>query len=51
VIATGALLRPENVQEAYRELATSRVDEWIGAKRGGCRIIAPGGDLIAQPQW
>jgi nitrilase len=48
VIATSALLRPENVQEAYRELATSEVDEWIGAGQGGCRIIAPGGDVIAQ---
>jgi nitrilase len=48
VIATSALLRPENVQEAYRELATSEVDEWIGARQGGCRIIAPGGDVIAQ---
>lgn len=48
VIATSALLRPEDVQEAYRELAISKIDEWIGAKRGGCRIIAPGGDVIAQ---
>jgi nitrilase len=48
VIATSALLRPENVQEAYRELAASEIDEWMGAKQGGCRIIAPGGDVIAQ---
>jgi nitrilase len=48
VIATSALLRPEDVQEAYRELAISEIDEWIGAKQGGCRIIAPGGDVIAQ---
>jgi nitrilase len=48
VIATSALLRPEDVQEAYRELATSQVDEWIGAKKGGCRIIAPRGEVIAQ---
>jgi nitrilase len=48
VIATSALLRPEDVQEAYRDLAISKVDEWIGAKQGGCRIIAPGGNVIAQ---
>ena len=48
VIATSALLRPEDVQEAYRELAISKIDEWIGAKKGGCRIIAPSGDVIAQ---
>jgi nitrilase len=48
VIATSALLRAEDVQEAYRELAASRIDEWIGAEKGGCRIIAPGGDVIAQ---
>jgi hypothetical protein len=24
------------------------IDEAIGATRGGCRIIAPGGDVIAQ---
>ncbi|HNS51819.1 MAG TPA: carbon-nitrogen hydrolase family protein [Anaerolineae bacterium] len=48
VIATSALLRPEDVQEAYRALATSEVDEWIGAKKGGCRIIAPSGTVIAQ---
>jgi nitrilase len=48
VIATSALLRPEDVQEAYRELAISKIDEWIGAKKGGCRIIGPGGDVIAQ---
>ncbi|MFC1879057.1 carbon-nitrogen hydrolase family protein [Chloroflexota bacterium] len=48
VIATSALLRPEDVQEAYRELAISKIDEWIGAKQGGSRIIAPGGDVIAQ---
>ncbi len=48
VIATSALLRPEDVQDDYRELAISKIDEWIGAKQGGCRIIAPGGDVIAQ---
>jgi nitrilase len=48
VIATSALLRPEDVQEAYRELAISTIDRWIGAKKGGCRIIAPGGNVIVQ---
>ena len=48
VIATSALLRPEDVQEAYRELAISRIDDWTNAKKGGCRIIAPGGNVIAQ---
>jgi len=48
VIATGALLRPEDVQEAYREQAIRECDEWIGAKKGGCRIIDPSGDVIAQ---
>ncbi len=48
VIATSALMRPEDVQEAYRELAISEIDEWIGAKKGGCRIIAPRGSVIAQ---
>ena len=48
VMATSALLRPEDVQEAYRQLAISKIDEWTGAKKGGCRIIAPGGDVIAE---
>jgi len=48
VIATSALMRPEDVQEEYRDLAKSEIDEWIGAKKGGCRIIAPSGDEIAQ---
>jgi len=48
VMATSALLRPEDVQEAYRELAMSQIDEWIRAKKGGCRIIDPGGHVIAQ---
>jgi nitrilase len=48
VIATSALLRPDDVQEEYRELAESQIDEWIGARQGGCRIIAPGGDVIAR---
>ena len=48
VIATSALMRPEDVQEVYRDLAISRIDEWSGAKQGGSRIIAPAGDVIAQ---
>jgi predicted amidohydrolase len=48
VIATGALLRPEDVQETYRDLAVSRVEEWIGDRQGGCSIITPMGDVIAQ---
>ncbi len=48
VIATSALLRPEDVQEAYRELAISRIDKMLDAKKGGSRIIAPGGDVITQ---
>ncbi len=48
VIATSALLRPGDVQEAFRELAINKIDEWMGAKQGGCRIIAPGGNVIAQ---
>lgn len=48
VIATSALMRPEDVQEEYRELAISRIDEWSGAKQGGSCIISPAGDVIAQ---
>jgi nitrilase len=48
VIATCALLRPEDAQETYRDLAVSRINEWIGDKQGGCCVIAPGGDVIVQ---
>ncbi len=48
VIATSALMRPEDVQEAYRDLAISRIDEWSSAKQGGSCIISPAGDVIAQ---
>ena len=48
VIATGALLRTEDVQEAYRELAVSRIEGWIGNRQGGCSIITPMGDVIAK---
>jgi predicted amidohydrolase len=48
VIATSALMRPEDVQEEYRELASGMIGEWKTARQGGCRIIAPGGNVIAQ---
>ncbi|MGD8750080.1 MAG: nitrilase-related carbon-nitrogen hydrolase [Anaerolineales bacterium] len=49
VIATCALLRPDDVQEAYRDLAKRRISEWrIGDSQGGCQIINPRGDVIAQ---
>jgi nitrilase len=49
VIATCALLRPDDVQEAFRDLARKRISEWwIADTQGSCQIIAPGGDIIAQ---
>jgi nitrilase len=48
VIATCALLRPDDVTEAYRDLATRRISEWIGDTQGSCRIIDPRGDVIAE---
>lgn len=48
VIATCALLRPDDVPSAFRELAVSRIEEWIGEAQGSCRIIAPRGDVIAE---
>ena len=49
VIATCALLKPDDVQEAYRDLARGRISEWrIGDSQGGCEIIDPRGDVIAQ---
>jgi nitrilase len=48
VVATSAILRPEDVQEEYREQATRETEEWSGAKKGGSRIIGPGRDVIAQ---
>ena len=44
VIATCSLLRPEDVPEAYRDLATER--DRNQAQTGSC-IIAPGGEIIA----
>ncbi len=48
VIATSAILRPEDVQEEYREQATRETEEWADAKKGGSRIIGPGRNVIAQ---
>lgn len=48
VIATCALLRPDDVQGPYRDLATRRISEWIGDRQGSCRIIDPRGDVIAE---
>jgi predicted amidohydrolase len=48
VMATSSLLRVEDVQEAYRELAASRIGDWTDATQGGSRIIAPGGEVIAR---
>jgi len=47
VIAVGALLRPDDVPETYRDVAL----EWIKQKEGkggGSCIIAPGGNIIAE---
>lgn len=48
VIATSALMRPEDVQEAYRDLAIARIDEGSDSKQGGSCIISPAGDIIVQ---
>ena len=48
VIAPCALLRPDDVQEAYRDLARKRISEWKIGAQGGCQIIDPKGDVIAQ---
>jgi len=49
VITPCALLSPDDVLEAYRDLARRRISEWrIGATQGGCQIINPKGDVIAQ---
>jgi predicted amidohydrolase len=49
VITPCALLRPDDVQEAYRDLAKRRINEWrTGDSQGGCQIINPRGDVIAQ---
>lgn len=50
VIATCALLRPDDVQGTYRDLAISRITEWIGDTQGGSCIIAPNGDVIAHTE-
>jgi predicted amidohydrolase len=48
VIATATLLRAGDVQKPYRDLVKPQIEKWQEAKQGGCRIIAPGGDVIAQ---
>jgi predicted amidohydrolase len=49
VIATCALLGPDDVQEAYRDLARKKISEWgIGDSQGGCQVIDPRGNVIAQ---
>lgn len=47
VIASCALLRPDDVSETYRDLATSRISGWIADTQGSCHIINPRGDVIA----
>jgi predicted amidohydrolase len=49
VIATGALLRPDDVEEKYRDLAKRQISQHgIADTQGSCQIIAPRGDVIAQ---
>jgi nitrilase len=49
VITSCALLRTDDVQEVYRDLAERRISEWrIGDSQGGCQVINPRGDVIAQ---
>ena len=49
VIAPCALLRPDDVQETYRDLARETISKWgMADTQGGCQIIAPRGDVIAQ---
>ncbi len=49
VIATCALLKPDDVPEAYRELFVGR-NEQYGESQGRCCIIAPGGKVIAEAE-
>ena len=49
VITPCALLRPDDVPEAYRDLARRRISEWgLSKTQGSCQIIDPKGDVIAQ---
>jgi predicted amidohydrolase len=47
VAAACGLLRPGDVPQIYRDTASARADEHEG-NRGGSRIIAPGGRVIAE---
>ncbi len=47
VIATCALLRPEDVIEPYRDLAATTVSGWIDKTQGSSQIIGPNGDVVA----
>jgi predicted amidohydrolase len=49
VITPCALLRPDDVEETYRDLATSHISKQrMADTQGSCQIIAPRGDVIAQ---
>ena len=49
VVTPCALLRPDDVQETYRDLARETISKWgIEDTQGGCQIINPRGDVIAQ---
>jgi nitrilase len=47
VIASCALLNPDEVPEMYRDFAAQRQKAYE-KRRGSCRIIAPGGKVIAE---
>lgn len=47
VIATGALLKQEDVPVAYRDIVNERSNSPKG-NAGGCCIIAPGGEVLAK---
>ena len=49
VITPCALLRPDDIQEPYQDLATSEISKHgIAGAQGSCQIIDPRGDVIAQ---
>ena len=49
VITPCALLRPDDVESSFRDLATSFISEHgYTDTQGSCQIIAPWGDVIAQ---
>jgi predicted amidohydrolase len=47
VIASCALLQADDAQNRYREIAAERQREYA-QRKGSCRIIAPGGKVIAE---